>query len=132
MTRSRITIAAAALVLAVRGERACDTLSEGMNPNLAEAGLATRWKPGQHGGSAGNVTKAEREWREHVDKNEIPRAAALMESTYQKAIAGDMIAAALWFKVCGLIRRTTDDAAIQKLAQELLDGMIAEAKARRG
>jgi phosphoribosylanthranilate isomerase len=46
-------------------------------------------------------------------------------------MGGDVKAAELFFKVCGLIRKPTDDAAIAETAKALLDGMIAEARARR-
>lgn len=46
-------------------------------------------------------------------------------------MAGDANMAALFFKVCGLIKKPSDDATIQNLARELIDGMLAEAKARK-
>jgi hypothetical protein len=55
----------------------------------------------------------------------------LLASIYERAMAGDMQAAALFFKVCGLIKKPRDDDQIEALARQLLDGMIAEAREQR-
>src|SRR5687767_4877188 len=79
----------------------------------------------------GPLSKAEREFRRLIDEEQIPRANDLLTSCFDAGMAGDMKAAELFFKVCGLIRKQTDTMAIQELAQKLLDGMLEEARARR-
>lgn len=79
----------------------------------------------------GPLSKAEREFRDLVESEQIPRANDLLTSMFDAGMAGDIKAAELFFKVCGLIKKPSDDAAIQQLAQKLLDGMLEEARARR-
>jgi hypothetical protein len=79
----------------------------------------------------GPVSAAEREFRRLVDAEHIPAANALLRAVYKRAMKGDMRAAELFLKACGLIRKPTDDAAIHALASQLLDGMLREATARR-
>jgi hypothetical protein len=82
-------------------------------------------------GKFGPLTKAEREFREALQSEHIPRASALLKAMIDRGIKGDTKAAAVAFKVMGLIRKDTDDAQIQEIAQKLLDGMIEEVRARR-
>jgi len=77
------------------------------------------------------ISKAEREFRQLIEAEQIPRANDLLTSCFDAGMAGDMKAAELFFKVCGLIKKPSDDAAIQQLAQKLLDGMLEEARQRR-
>ncbi len=80
---------------------------------------------------SGPLSKAEREFRALMEAEQIPRANDLLTSVFDAGMAGDMKAAELFFKVCGLIKKPTDDSVIQQLAQKLLDGMLEEARARR-
>lgn len=77
------------------------------------------------------MSKAERDWREALDTQHIPRASDLLKKMIDKGLKGDTKAAMVAFKVMGLIRKQTDEAAIADLAQKLLDGMLEEARARR-
>ena len=79
----------------------------------------------------GPLSKAEREFRALIEAEQIPRANDLLTSMFDAGMAGDTKAAELFFKVCGLIKKPSDDAAIQQLAQKLLDGMLEEARQRR-
>ena len=92
--------------------------------DLVAAGAATRFKAGPDPRRQGPVSAAEREFRDLVDRKHTPQADALLTKIFDAGMGGDMKAAELFFKVCGLIRRPTDDAAILKLAQELLSAMI--------
>ena len=100
---------------------------------MANSALAPAWtkETAPRCGNPGGFTKAERRFRRALQKEQIPRANGLLTAVYDQAIAGDMKAAELFFKVCGLIRKPTNDADIQELAQKLLDGMIEEARQRR-
>lgn len=110
----------------------------GLAQGFVKAGEATRWKAGQTG-NPGGLTKAERAWRRALEERHIPRASGLLDTIYDAAVAayaaGDLLAgernAALFFKICGLIRKPNDDANVQELAKQLLDGMLEEARARR-
>jgi hypothetical protein len=77
------------------------------------------------------ISAAERDFRALIESEQIPRANDLLTSVFDAGMAGDMKAAELFFKVCGLIRKQTDDAALTELAQKLLDGMLEEARARK-
>ena len=66
-----------------------------------------------------------------MEDEHFPRASALLKAMIDKGLEGDEKAALVAFKVMGLVRRQTDTAAIQELAQRLLDGMLDEARARR-
>ena len=79
----------------------------------------------------GRLSKAELEFRAALDAEHIPKASALLTNIFEAGMGGDVKAAELFFKVCGLIRKPTDDAAIAETAKALLDGMIAEARSRR-
>jgi hypothetical protein len=81
--------------------------------------------------SAGGLTNAEREFRRLLEEEHIPKASQLLADVFALAQAGDMKAAELFFRVCGLIKKPTDDAAIQEQAKALLDAMMAEARGRR-
>ena len=83
---------------------------------------------------------AEVEFRDLLNRVHIPRASALLDRVHQAANDalddGDYQGAermcTVFFKVCGLFKPPKDDAQIEALAKSLLDGMIAEAKARKG
>ena len=77
------------------------------------------------------MSPAEREFREAVEANHIPKADALLTAMLAAGMNGDVKAAELFFKVCGLIQPPTNNAKIQETAKALLDGMIAEARERR-
>lgn len=77
------------------------------------------------------LSKAEREFRRLIEEEHIPRANDLLTSMFDAGMAGDIKAAELFFKVCGLIRKPTDNAAIQEQAKALLDAMMSEARERR-
>ncbi|HVT07875.1 MAG TPA: hypothetical protein VHO67_10475 [Polyangia bacterium] len=77
------------------------------------------------------MSAAERDFRRLLESEHIPKAGALLASIFDRAMVGDIQAAALFFKVCGLIRRPNDDAAIRTLAEQLVDGMVHEARVRR-
>lgn len=79
-----------------------------------------------------HVSPAEEAFREALEREHIPRACELLAAMFAAGMNGDIKAAALWFKVCGLIQPPTNDAKIAETAKALLDGMIAEARARRG
>ncbi len=79
----------------------------------------------------GPLTKAEREFRSLLESEHIPKASELLTEVFNLAKAGDMKAAELFFKVCGLIKKPTDAALIQEQARALLDAMMAEARSRR-
>ena len=80
---------------------------------------------------SGPLSKAEKEFRRLIEEEQIPRANDLLTSCFDAGMAGDMKAAELFFKVCGLIRKPTDNAAIQEQARALLEAMMAEARERR-
>ena len=80
--------------------------------------------------SAGGMTQAEREFKAALDEKHIPKASRLLSKVYKRGMAGDSKMAELFFKVCGLIKKPTDDAAIEATARKLLDGMLAEARTR--
>ena len=90
-----------------------------------------RFQPGYDPRRRGPISKAERAFRDALEKEHIPRASALLSQVFDAGMAGDARMAELFFKVCGLIKKPSDDEAIRRLATELLDGMIAEAKARK-
>lgn len=80
----------------------------------------------------GRLSRAELEFRRCLDENHIPKASELLTAMFAAGMNGDTKAAELFFKVCGLIKKPTDDAAIAETAKSLLDAMIADARARRG
>lgn len=77
------------------------------------------------------MSPAELEFRRLLEEEHIPRASALLTVICAEAMNGDMKAAELFFKVCGLIKKPSDDAAVADTAKALLGEMIAEAQARR-
>lgn len=102
------------------------------------------------------MSTAELAFRKALDEEHIPKASEALAKIFAQAFEGveyikdsngmfvlgpdgsplavprlDVKAAELWFKICGLIRKPTDDAALQDLAKALVDGMIVEARARR-
>jgi hypothetical protein len=93
---------------------------------------AVPFKPGHDPRrAAGGMTTAEREFWREVEETHYPRASALLGKMIDKGMKGNEKAALVAFKVMGLIRKQTDAAQIQALAQQLLDGMLEEARARR-
>jgi hypothetical protein len=74
-----------------------------------------------------------------MEAEHIPRASAALSALYDAGMValadGDVIggtkALETFFRICGLIRKPSDDAAIQETAKALLSEMVAEAKARR-
>lgn len=79
----------------------------------------------------GSLSKAEGEFRALLESEHIPKASKLLGDIFTAATAGDIKAAELFFKVCGLIKKPTDAAVIQEQARALLDAMMTEARARR-
>lgn len=77
------------------------------------------------------LSKAELEFRRLLEEEHIPRASELLTVICAQAMGGDIKAAELFFKVCGLIKKPTDNAAIQEAAMSMLGEMIAAARARR-
>ena len=85
------------------------------------------------------LSPAEIKFREAIEAEHIPLASAALREIHDAGIAaiqaGDLLggckALELFFKVCGLIKKPTDDAAIQETARALLAEMIAEARVRR-
>lgn len=77
------------------------------------------------------ISPEERKFRDFIEAKLLPQAGNLLAAMLAAGMNGDVKAAELFFKVCGLIRKPTDDAAIQETAKALLDGMIAEARSRR-
>jgi hypothetical protein len=82
--------------------------------------------------SIGRLSRAELDFRKALDEEHIPKANELLRQVFADAMAGSVKDRELFFKVCGLIRKPTDDAAIAETAKALLDAMIADAKARKG
>jgi hypothetical protein len=85
--------------------------------------------PRRHQGA--RVSPAEREFRAALESEHIPRASAILREIGDRALDGDVKAAELFFKVCGLIVKPSDSAAIQEQARALLAEMIKEARERR-
>lgn len=80
---------------------------------------------------AGPASVEEREFWSWVREKCFPRARKMLDKMIDQGIDGDEKSALVAFKVMGLIRKQTDEAAIAELAQKLLDGMLEEARARR-
>ena len=78
------------------------------------------------------LSAAELEFRAALEAKHIPKASLLLRKMFKLGMQGDTKAAELFFKVCGLIKKPADDAAIAETAKALLDGMLMEARARRG
>ena len=79
----------------------------------------------------GPLSKAEKEWREALENEHIPRASELLRKMIDQGIAGDDRSALVAFKVMGLIRKATSDEEAQALARKIVDAMLEEARARR-
>jgi hypothetical protein len=77
------------------------------------------------------LSPAELEFKQALEDEHIPKANELLRQVYADAMAGSIKDRELFFKVCGLIKKPSDDAAIQETAKALLGEMIAEVKARR-
>lgn len=88
------------------------------------------------------LSPAELKFREAIEQEHIPLASAALTELYQagieqlqKGTAGGVIAGTkaieAFMKICGLIKKPTDNAAIQEAAMAMLGEMIAVARARR-
>lgn len=78
-----------------------------------------------------SISKSERDFKAALEAEHIPKASALLTKIYEQAEKGDMVAAALFFKVCGLVKKPSDDATVQALAKQLMDNMLAEVERRK-
>jgi len=83
----------------------------------------------------GALSPQERDFKRFLAEKQIPKASKAVEALYtegmkwlKKGKEGPLLA---WFKVCGLIQKPTDAAAIAEMARAFLGEMIAEAQARR-
>lgn len=85
----------------------------------------------------GGLTKAEQEFRAARDKEMIPEAMAVLREMLadsrdpQMAPEHRQKCRMDFMKCCGLVQKPTDAGAIAALAGEIVERMIAEAKARR-
>ncbi len=79
----------------------------------------------------GQLSIAERAWKTLLDEELIPAAALLARQTFLQGMAGDVRAQELFFKICGRIKKPMNDEEIEAFASKMLDGMLAEARARR-
>lgn len=85
------------------------------------------------------LSPEEIEFREAVNKHQIPRANDALTKLLDAALAalaeGDVLggSAALerWAKICGLIRKPSDDGAIHETAKAIVGEMLATARERR-
>lgn len=77
------------------------------------------------------LSPAELEFKACLEAEHIPKASDLLRRAFEQGMGGDVKAMELFFKVCGLIKKPSDDAAIQETAKALLGEMIVAAKARR-
>lgn len=98
-----------------------------MNHNLAEAGMATRFKPGESGRWRHVVSRERRELQEAIETTYIAQVAPILDKLVSQALAGDVAASALFLKVMGLGLKPRDDAAIQAAAEAMIRGAL-EAK----
>ena len=92
--------------------------------------VGTPWKKGYDERRIG-ISKAEKEFRDLIEAEHIPRANDLLTSCFDAGMAGDMKAAELFFKVCGLIRKQTDNAALIEMAQNIVNTALEAARAKR-
>lgn len=81
--------------------------------------------------NAGHLSEAERAWKKLLDEELIPAAALLARETFLQGMAGDVRAQELFFKICGRIKKPMNDEEIEAFASKMLDGMLAEARARQ-
>lgn len=81
--------------------------------------------------NAGHLSVAERAWKKLLDEELIPAAALLARQTFLQGMAGDVRAQELFYKIAGRIKKPMNDEEIEAFASKMLDGMLAEARARR-
>jgi hypothetical protein len=81
--------------------------------------------------SIGPVSAGERDFRRLLESEHLPKASALLASIYERAMAGDMQAAGLFFKVCGLIKKPNNDEEVRRMVHLMFDSAIAEARRQR-
>jgi hypothetical protein len=85
--------------------------------------------------SAGGRSRAERDFNEALEAEHIPKASALLAKVYAQAMKdlpkGKTATAELFFKVCGLVKKPTDDERINGLVMERFEEAIAEARRQR-
>lgn len=85
--------------------------------------------------SLGALTHAERAFKDALDAKHIPKASALLASVHAAAVkglkTGDTRAAELFFKVCGLIKKPSNDEEMRRMVQVMFDEAIAEARRQR-
>lgn len=91
-------------------------------------------RPFAHGNdprrSVGRLSRAELDFKEMLETKHIPKASRLLRKMFTAGMAGDVKAAELFFKVCGLIKKPADDAAIAETAKALIGEMLAATRAR--
>lgn len=88
--------------------------------------------------SVGRLSRAELEFRAALEEKHIPKASAALERMYEKGMealeAGDLVGGEkllmAFFKICGLIKKPADDAAIAEMAKSIIGEMLAAARAR--
>lgn len=84
---------------------------------------------------AGGKSLSERNFRELVDTQHIPKAHALLQLVYGQALKdikkGKTATAELFFKVCGLIKKPSNDEEMRRMVQVMFDEAIAEAQRQR-
>jgi hypothetical protein len=85
--------------------------------------------------SAGGRSRSERDFHEALDGEHIPKASALLAKVYAQALKdlqkGKTATAELFFKVCGLIKKPSNDEEVRRLVQVMFDEAIAEARRQR-
>lgn len=79
----------------------------------------------------GRLSRAELDFRAMLEEKHIPKASKLLRKMFSAGMAGDVKAAELFFKVCGLIQKPGEDAKIAETAKALVAEMIAQARLRR-
>lgn len=81
------------------------------------------------------MSSAEREFKSALDAKHIPKASALLTKVHTAALkglkTGDMRAAELFFKVCGLIKKPSNDEEMRRMVQVMFDEAIVEAQRQR-
>ena len=86
--------------------------------------------------SLGALTLAERAFKEVLEVKHIPKADALLTKVYAAALkrigSGDTRPAELFFKICGLIKKPSNDEEVRRMVQIMFDEAIAEARRQRG
>jgi hypothetical protein len=85
--------------------------------------------------SYAGITRAEKDFREALEAEHIPKASGLLAAVYAQAMVdvpkGKTQMADLYFRVCNLIKKPRDDDQVAAFAKSLLQNMIAEAQAQQ-